>query len=30
MKQLLAREGRRFANTVIWSPDDWRAAWGHG
>lgn len=27
MKQLLAAEARRFANTVIWSLAGWRAAW---
>jgi diacylglycerol kinase (ATP) len=27
MKQMLAAEARRFANTVIWSWAGWRAAW---
>ncbi len=27
MRDLLATEGRRFMNTVIWSWDGWRAAW---
>ncbi len=27
MKELLAAEARRLANTVIWSLDGWRAAW---
>ena len=27
MKKLLAAEVRRFANTVIWSLQGWRAAW---
>jgi diacylglycerol kinase (ATP) len=27
MKELLAAEARRFANTVTWSLDGWRAAW---
>ncbi len=27
MKKLLQAEARRFANTVIWSLDGWRAAW---
>lgn len=27
MKEFLAAEARRFANTVIWSWDGWRAAW---
>lgn len=27
MKKILAAEARRFANTVIWSWDGWRAAW---
>lgn len=27
MRNLLAAEARRFANTVIWSWSGWRAAW---
>lgn len=27
MRDRLAAEARRFANTVIWSWDGWRAAW---
>ena len=27
MRDILAAEMRRFANTVIWSLDGWRAAW---
>ena len=27
MRDSLAAEARRFANTVIWSWDGWRAAW---
>lgn len=27
MRQILAAEARRFANTVIWSWAGWRAAW---
>jgi diacylglycerol kinase (ATP) len=27
MKEFLAAEARRLANTVIWSLDGWRAAW---
>ncbi len=27
MRDILAAEARRFANTVIWSLDGWRAAW---
>lgn len=27
MKELLAAEARRLANTVIWSLNGWRAAW---
>lgn len=27
MKDILTAEARRFANTVIWSLDGWRAAW---
>ena len=27
MLEILRSEGRRFANTVIWSCDGWRAAW---
>ena len=27
MKRILTAEARRFANTVIWSWEGWRAAW---
>lgn len=27
MRELLSAEAQRFANTVIWSLDGWRAAW---
>lgn len=27
MREILRSEGRRFANTVIWSWQGWRAAW---
>ncbi len=27
MRDILSAEARRFANTVIWSWDGWRAAW---
>lgn len=27
MREILRAEARRFANTVIWSWDGWRAAW---
>jgi diacylglycerol kinase (ATP) len=27
MRELIAAEARRLANTVIWSWDGWRAAW---